>query len=116
VLHYVETQGRQNLRERLKEGYRMNAERDLDIAAAWFPLMVTVAPTRTNGLSVLSAIHLGQIPSVGRQRLVKRLGSVDEATMGKVDEALQISLGRGGVVTAATASHKDGAVGALMCW
>ena len=38
VLHYVEAQGRQNLRERLKEGYRMNAGRDLDIAAAWFPL------------------------------------------------------------------------------
>jgi CopG family transcriptional regulator/antitoxin EndoAI len=38
VLHYVETQGRQNLRERLKEGYRVNAKRDLDIAAGWFPL------------------------------------------------------------------------------
>jgi CopG family transcriptional regulator/antitoxin EndoAI len=38
VLHYVATRGRQNLRERLKEGYRVNAERDLDIAAEWFPL------------------------------------------------------------------------------
>jgi len=42
---------------------------------------------------VSSAIHLGQVRSVDRQRLVKRLGSVDEVTMGKVDEALQISLG-----------------------
>jgi mRNA interferase MazF len=57
------------------------------------PVMVTVAPTRANGLSVSSAIHLGQLHSVDRQRLVKRLGSVDEATMGKIDEALQISLG-----------------------
>jgi mRNA interferase MazF len=47
------------------------------------PVMVMVAPTRTNGLSVSSAIHLGQARSVDRQRLVKRLGSVDEATMGK---------------------------------
>jgi hypothetical protein len=38
VLDYVETQGRQNLRERLKEGYHVNAERDLDIAAKRFPL------------------------------------------------------------------------------
>jgi len=57
------------------------------------PVTVAVAPTTANGLSVSSAIHLGQIRSVDRQRLVKRLGAVDEATMGKVDEALQISLG-----------------------
>jgi CopG family transcriptional regulator/antitoxin EndoAI len=38
VLHYVETQGRQSLREQLKAGYRANAERDLAIAAEWFPL------------------------------------------------------------------------------
>lgn len=38
VRHYVETQGRENLREQLKAGYEANAERDLEIAAAWFPL------------------------------------------------------------------------------
>jgi CopG family transcriptional regulator/antitoxin EndoAI len=38
VLHYVETQGRQSLREQLKTGYRVNAERDLAMAAEWFPL------------------------------------------------------------------------------
>ena len=38
VLHYIETQGRQNLRERLKEGAIANAGRDLEIAAEWFPL------------------------------------------------------------------------------
>lgn len=38
VLHYVETQGRQGLREQLAEGYRANAERDLAMAAEWFPL------------------------------------------------------------------------------
>lgn len=38
VLHYVETQGRQSLREQLENGYRANAQRDLEIAAEWFPL------------------------------------------------------------------------------
>src|SRR5438874_636475 len=38
VLHYIETAGRQNLREQLKGGYRANAERDFETAAAWFPL------------------------------------------------------------------------------
>jgi CopG family transcriptional regulator/antitoxin EndoAI len=38
VLHYVKTQGRKNLREQLRDGYRANAQRDLDIAAEWFPL------------------------------------------------------------------------------
>ncbi len=38
VLHYVETHGKQNLREQLAAGYRANAERDLGMAAEWFPL------------------------------------------------------------------------------
>jgi CopG family transcriptional regulator/antitoxin EndoAI len=38
VLHYVETQGKRSLRERLKAGYLANAEEDLQIATEWFPL------------------------------------------------------------------------------
>ena len=38
VLHYVETQGKQNLREQLKAGYLANADESLKIAAEWFPL------------------------------------------------------------------------------
>jgi CopG family transcriptional regulator/antitoxin EndoAI len=38
VLYYVETQGQHSLREQLKAGYLANAERDLEIATAWFPL------------------------------------------------------------------------------
>jgi CopG family transcriptional regulator/antitoxin EndoAI len=38
VLNYVKTRGQQNLKERLKQGYLANAERDLDIARDWFPL------------------------------------------------------------------------------
>lgn len=38
VLHYVETQGKQSLREQLKAGYQANADENLRIAAEWFPL------------------------------------------------------------------------------
>jgi CopG family transcriptional regulator/antitoxin EndoAI len=38
VRHYIETQGRQSLRERLKAGYSANAEGDLATAIEWFPL------------------------------------------------------------------------------
>ncbi len=38
ILRYIETHSRESLRERLKAGYRANAERDLAIAAEWFPL------------------------------------------------------------------------------
>ena len=62
-------------------------------AVSGHPVSVAVVPTKTNGLSVPSSIHLGQIRSVDRARLVKRLGMVDSATMRKVDDALRISLG-----------------------
>ena len=38
VLHFVESQGKQSLRQQLQAGYRANAEESLRIAADWFPL------------------------------------------------------------------------------
>jgi len=38
VLHYVESQGKQSLRQQLKAGYQANAEESLKIALEWFPL------------------------------------------------------------------------------
>ena len=38
IKHYVKVQGQQNLRERLKQEAITNAERDLQMAAEWFPL------------------------------------------------------------------------------
>ena len=38
VLRYVETQGKQALRNQLKAGYSANAELDLAMAVEWFPL------------------------------------------------------------------------------
>jgi mRNA interferase MazF len=58
-----------------------------------YPIEVVVESHRRNGLSVRSAIHLDQIRSVDRERLVKRLGALDPPMMRKVDDALKISLG-----------------------
>ena len=58
-----------------------------------YPIEVVVQPTANNSLDVPSAIRLDQIRSVDRQRLVRRLGVVDPATMARVDEAIKISLG-----------------------
>ena len=38
ILHYVETQGKQSLKEQLKAGYLAHADENLKIAAEWFPL------------------------------------------------------------------------------
>ncbi len=37
VLHFVETKGKQRLRQELKAGYLANADESLRIAAEWFP-------------------------------------------------------------------------------
>ena len=37
VLHYVDSQSRANLRERLKQGALANSAQDLKIAEEWFP-------------------------------------------------------------------------------
>jgi mRNA interferase MazF len=58
-----------------------------------YPIDVTVPPTKGNGLSVESAVQLGQIRSIDARRLVKRLGVLDPVTMQRVDEAIKISLG-----------------------
>jgi mRNA interferase MazF len=57
------------------------------------PVTVAIAPTKANGLSTPSSIHLGQIRTVDRERLVERLGAVDSTTMRRLDNALKISLG-----------------------
>ena len=58
-----------------------------------YPVEVVIDSTAGNGLDVRSSIRLDQIRTVDHQRLVRRLGAVNNATMAKVDEALKISLG-----------------------
>jgi CopG family transcriptional regulator/antitoxin EndoAI len=38
VLHFIESQGKEMLRERLKREAIANAQRDIEMAAEWFPL------------------------------------------------------------------------------
>ena len=63
------------------------------ISEATYPVEVVVAPSRSNGLTLWSAIHLDQIRTVDRQRLIQRLGVVGAQTLGEVDLAIKISLG-----------------------
>jgi mRNA interferase MazF len=44
-----------------------------------YPVDVAVSPTKANGLSVQSAVQLGQIRSVDKGRLVRHLGTLEPA-------------------------------------
>ena len=57
------------------------------------PREIPVATGAKTGLLKPSAVILNQIRSVDRAQLQKRLGGLDAATMRRVDEAIQISLG-----------------------
>jgi len=63
------------------------------VSPVLYPIEVVVEPDSVNGLDVRSSIRLDQIRSMDRQRLLRRLGTVDPITMDRVDEALKISLG-----------------------
>jgi mRNA-degrading endonuclease toxin of MazEF toxin-antitoxin module len=54
---------------------------------------VVIEPSESNGLNARSAIRLDHIRTIDRQRLIKRLGSADQAAMDQVDGAIKISLG-----------------------
>ncbi len=51
VRHLVEVEGKAHLRQRLKEEAVANAERDLAIAAEWFPLEEEAAQLAETGRS-----------------------------------------------------------------
>jgi mRNA interferase MazF len=58
-----------------------------------YPREVPVGPGGKSGLAQASAVILNQIRSIDRQRLLKRIGRADDATIERVDDALKISLG-----------------------
>jgi mRNA interferase MazF len=58
-----------------------------------YPTEVILSAGKDTGLSAPSVVLLNQIRTVDKHRLLKRLGVVSNATMAKVDRALQISLG-----------------------
>jgi mRNA interferase MazF len=57
-----------------------------------FPREIIIEPEES-GLPKRSAVIVNQIRSVDRQRLGKRIGTLSPDSMGRVDEALKISLG-----------------------
>jgi mRNA interferase MazF len=57
-----------------------------------YPTEVILEPEES-GLPLRSVVVLNQIRSIDRQRLVKRVGRAEAASMDRVDQAIQISLG-----------------------
>jgi CopG family transcriptional regulator/antitoxin EndoAI len=51
VLHFIEAQGQETLRERLKREALANAERDVTMAAEWFPLEEEVSGRRSSAVT-----------------------------------------------------------------
>ncbi len=56
------------------------------------PTHVQVVPTKENGLTELSEIMAEQIQTASKERLVKRLGKLDDATMRKVEHPVRLAL------------------------
>jgi len=57
-----------------------------------YPNEAIIQPSTASGLEVLSTIWLDQLRTIDRQRLLKRLGRADDATMRAVDLAVKASL------------------------
>ena len=62
------------------------------VSTSPYPNEVILQPDGS-GLEVVSTVRLDQIRTVDRQRLMKRLGKIDAATMQQVDRAIKISFG-----------------------
>ena len=60
--------------------------------APLYPTEVLIR-AREGGLTVDSVVLLNQIRSLDKQRLVRRLGAIQQATMDQVERALMISFG-----------------------
>ena len=53
------------------------------------PWMVKIEPNKTNGLSKESSADCFQVRSLSQERLSKKLGSIDKATLQDIKEALK---------------------------
>ncbi len=56
------------------------------------PFHVTIPPDQKNGLTEVSYIKCEQVLTVAKERLVKKLGAVDEKTIGQVAQAVRLVL------------------------
>lgn len=57
------------------------------------PVHVLIPANQTTGLAVTSVALFNQIRAVDRVRLIRRLGTIDDATLELADEAIKISFG-----------------------
>jgi mRNA interferase MazF len=57
-----------------------------------YPTEVLITPPE-GGLTAPSVVLLNQIRSIDRRRLVRRLGTVSQATLARVNRAIAVSLG-----------------------
>ena len=57
-----------------------------------YPNEVVIQPS-TSGLESVSTVRLDQIRTVDRQRLIRKLGKLDDGIMRRIDQAISISLG-----------------------
>lgn len=53
------------------------------------PWMVKIEPNSSNGLSKTSSVDCFQIRSVSQERLVKKLGYIDNNTLNEIKEAVR---------------------------
>ena len=53
------------------------------------PWMIKIEPNTTNGLSKTSAADCFQIRSLSEERLIKKLGYIDIATLNEIKEAVR---------------------------
>lgn len=53
------------------------------------PWMVKIEPNMVNGLSKTSSADCFQIRSLSQERLIKKLGSIDSATLNEIKEAVR---------------------------
>jgi mRNA interferase MazF len=53
-----------------------------------YPSTVTIEPTVENGLSVTSEVNTGQIMTIGKERLGRRIGSISDVDLQKVTAKL----------------------------
>ncbi len=59
-------------------------------------IRIVVAPSDANGLNVVSRLMADKLTTVSREKLGRRIGRLDDATMLKLDRAMLVFLGMTG--------------------
>jgi len=57
------------------------------------PWMIKIKPNSRNGFSKTSAADCFQIRSVSKERMIKKVGSIDESTLSEIKEAISKVIG-----------------------